>query len=243
MKHAFCISTVSVSALVLLTSSFIAPLTAAAEERSIAVQPKFKTFKVNDSSGAVVTANGKKRPKIQEFRVDDEANTTDDSQQAEATQPKRPDRPKIQEFRVDDETNTTDDSELAEATPPKRPDRPAVKRFRVEDEDQQAADAIADDQEDVAQLKPEFKPKAPKPQIEQPDISDDEGETDQSTFDNAEDSSDEEVSPPVHVGKKVYQVRYPRRYVSYHSYQPVKRYNYHKRSHYSEPSCNNNYGY
>jgi hypothetical protein len=240
MKHAFGISTVSISALVLLTSSFIAPLTAAAEERSIAVQPKFKTFKVNDSSGAVVTANGKKRPKIQEFRVDDEANTTDDSQQAEATQPKRP---KIQEFRVDDETDNIEDSQQAEATPPKRPDRPQVKRFRVEDEDQQAADAIADDQEDVAQLKPEFKPKAPKPQIEQPEISDTEDDADQSTFDNAEESADDEVSPPVYVGKKVYHVRYPRRYVSYNSYQPVKRYIYHKRSHYAEPSCNNNYGY
>lgn len=201
MKHMFSISTVSVTALVILTSSFVSPLTASAQERSIAVQPKIKTFKVNDTAEEVVV-------------------------------PKNKNRPKIQEFRVDDGTSANDDSQQAESTPPKRPDRPQVKRFRVEDENEQAAEAIADDV-DVSQLKPEFKPKAPQPQILD----------DESTFDNAEDSSEEAVNPDVYVGRKVYHVRYPRRYVSYNTYRHVKRYNYGYSTNYSGSSCNNNNGY
>lgn len=233
MKRAFCISSVGLTALVIASSTLLSPLSASAEERSILVQPKIKTFKVNDTAAEVEIPQGKNRPKTQEFRVDDEANAGDETQQAETEQVKRPDRPKVKQFRVEDETNVDEDAQQAETNRPKRPDRPIVKRFRVEDEDQQAADAIADDQAEVTEPAP--KPKALKPVVEPTELAEEDDET--------EALSDSEATPHVYVGKKVYHVRYPRRHVSYNTYRYVKRHSYAYDSDYSGSSCNNNNGY
>lgn len=237
MKRAFSISAVSVTTLVLLVSGLMAPMTASAADRQIKVLPKVKTFRVDDAA-AQPSTEANNGPKIQEFRVND-----DDTQQADATPAPRPDRPKVKRFRVEDETSTPDQSDQAEATPQQTPRPPKIQEFRVDDESDQAAGAVDAEPEVDLALKPEVKPKAPKPQIEQPEFADDEEETSPSTFDSAEDATDMEDEPRVYVKKKVYQVRYPRRYVSYNNYRHVKRHTYGHSSNYSGSNCNNNVGY
>jgi hypothetical protein len=179
MTRSFRFSAVSAFALVLFSATLIAPVGAQEAKRQIVVNPKAKTFTVNDSQVAEVErAKRPDRVKTKRFRVEEDNGGNGGIEQADTEAPVNPRPPKTQEFRVDEENAGNGGFDQAETAPPKR--RP-VDEFRVDDEQDQAADApvVLEGEGDVA-LKPEFetpapkakKPKAPvMPEVTEPDVA------------------------------------------------------------------------
>jgi hypothetical protein len=129
----------SAAALVLFATTLVAPVTASAADRQIVVNPKIKTFRVDDAvkGGATEVAttedeqvSGKVKPKA--FTVDD---SNDQADNGPVTTPDRPNEQDI--FTVEDKVIAENDPVVT----PQPPKRPKTQEFRVEDESEQAAEA------------------------------------------------------------------------------------------------------